>query len=94
MQQYDLQLMKNMLAKILETAPDAIFLEAGHPAEYMPGQWMRQDFQFVDKRNDTHYRTLLTIHIAEIERSEEMMRTLTLPELMRLVEKKDDREKD
>lgn len=90
MKQYDLKLMKTMLAMILETTPENVFLEAGHPAEYQPGQWMRQDFQFVDKRNDTHYRTLLTIQIAEIEHSDQMLSTLTLPELMKLVEEQND----
>ena len=95
MNQYDLKLMKHMLARILETAPDAIFLEAGHPAEYQAGQWMRQDFQFVDKENgDVHYRALLTINVAEIQGSDQMLASMTLPELMALVEQQDDRKED
>jgi len=95
MNRYDQQLLKTMLGKVLDVNPDQIFLEAGHPAEYQKGQWMRQDFQFTDKENsEVHYRALLTINVAEIQGSGQMLTALTLPELMALVEQQDDRKED
>lgn len=90
MNRYDQQLLKTMLGKVLNIEPGQIFLEAGYRAEYQADQWMRQDFQFLNKENDVHYRALLTINVAEIEHTDQMLTALTLPELMSLVEQQGD----
>lgn len=94
MNKYDQLLLKTMMGKVLGVEPKQIFLEAGHSAEYQAGQWMRQDFQFVDKESNVHYRALLTINVAEIEHTNQLIATMTLPELMALVEEQDDRGRD
>ena len=83
---YEQTLFKKMIGRILEIAPGRIFLEAGLPAEYKVGEWMRQQYQVLDKETDTRYRVILRIEFFEIVEADQLINTMTLPELMALVE--------
>ncbi len=90
MNKYEQGLLKKMVGRILDIEPDRFFLEAGLTAEYQTGDWMRQQFQFVDRETDKRYRATMQVKIAEIVSDGELIVTPTVKELMILVEQQND----
>lgn len=82
----DQQLVKKIISRITELEPDRFFLEASLPAEYMKGEWMRQQFQILDRKTEDRYQMSILVQIAKIQREDQMIANLTLHELMALVE--------
>lgn len=90
MNQYEQKLFKKMMSRILDLEPDRFFLEAGLTAEYKVGEWMRQQFQFVDRETNKRYRATMQVQVAEIVSEDDIIAIPNVHTLMSLVEQQGD----